>query len=152
CVIVNASGVIFSKAAALKVGDEYKSFKACGDYMFWTQIAEQGTVAYVRKNLTYFRQHSVNMTSNSYAMGNESVESRRVYDYIEHKYNLSSIQKYKVHTQKIYQYHTRNYYDEVAQSRSLEAWGINKEEKPTLIGNMLLWLSMMFQRHLGILI
>ena len=31
CVIVNASGVIFSKAAALKVGDEYKSFKACGD-------------------------------------------------------------------------------------------------------------------------
>ncbi len=149
CVIRNASGAVFSKDAAMKVGDDYKSFKACGDYMFWTQIAEQGKVAYVRKNLTYFRQHSANVTNNSYATGNESIESRRVLEYIKRKYHLSYIQKIKIHAQKIHQYNTNRYIDDETKKRSLAEWGLTENDTNTFWGDKILWMSMMAQRHLG---
>lgn len=150
CVIRNASGVIFSKSAAMNVSDDFKSYKACGDYLFWTQVAEQGKVAYIRKNLTYFRQHEFNVTSHSYSTGNESVESRKVVDYIDAKYHLSRIQKIKIYAQKVHQYNTVNYIDEAARIRSLGAWNIH--EKHTVIGNVFLDVFFKLQRHFGILI
>ena len=149
CVIRNASGAVFSKDAAMKIGDDYKSFKACGDYMFWTQIAEQGKVAYVRKNLTYFRQHSTNVTNSSYATGNESKESRKVLDYILTKYHLSFFQYIKIHAQKIHQYNTNRYIDDETKKQSLAEWGLTENDTDTLLGDLLLWISMMLQRHLG---
>lgn len=150
CVIFNASGVIFCKSALKYISDAYMSFKACGDYLFWTQIAEQGKVAHVRKNLTYFRQHAQNVTGNSYSTGNESVESKKVVDYIDAKYHLSYFQRMKIYAQKVHQYDKNNYIDEQAKLRSLAAWGI--QSRNTKIGDMLLWIFRMCQRHLGILI
>ena len=52
CFVVNASSAIFSKTAALEVSDQFVSFKSSGDWLFWIEMAEKGTVSFVSDALT----------------------------------------------------------------------------------------------------
>jgi glycosyltransferase involved in cell wall biosynthesis len=61
--IPNASGVLFKRAAYIKVGLANVSMRFCGDWDMWIQIAAQGRVGYVASKLNYFRCH--NLTTRS---------------------------------------------------------------------------------------
>ena len=150
CVVRNASGAIFSKKAYEQLPDTFKSYKACGDYLFWTQIAEQGRVVYVPKNLTYFRIHNETVTSSSFATGNEAVESRKVLDYIRNRYYLSCFQEAKIYAFKDMVYANGDYRDQASKERSLQAWGIDGRD--ARLGRFFLKISIKVQQHFGILL
>ena len=83
--IANASGAIFKRATAMAIDNRYLNFKGAGDRMFWVEMAEQGTIAYVDTPLNYFRQHDSNSTSNNFKNGTNQREDKIILDYIYQK-------------------------------------------------------------------
>lgn len=87
CVMLNASSCLFSRSAFDKIDDRYTSFRASGDYMFWTLISEQGNIAVVDARLNYYRKHLTNVTGGGYFQGINQCETKDVLNYIlEGKY------------------------------------------------------------------
>lgn len=82
CHILNASSVIFKRSAALKVSNDFISFKGAGDYLFWIEIARQGNVYKETKILDHFRQHDKKVTPNSVASGEQFKEVYRIYNHL----------------------------------------------------------------------
>ena len=85
CVMLNASACLFSKRAFDAIDDRYTSFRCSGDYMFWTQISEQGNVAVVSAPLNHYRKHDKNTTNGGFQRGINQKESKIVIDYILEK-------------------------------------------------------------------
>lgn len=81
-IIVNASGAIFKKSAAMTIDNRYMNFKGAGDRMFWVEMAECGTIAYVDEPLNFFRQHQNNSTNRNYQLGINQREDKIILDYI----------------------------------------------------------------------
>lgn len=79
CHILNASSAVFKKSAALNIPDTYMSFRGAGDYLFWIEVARQGKVLKVNKNLDFFRIHRAKVTSNAVATGRQFHEVQRIY-------------------------------------------------------------------------
>lgn len=87
--ILNASSVLFSKAAALNISSYYEEFKGAGDYVFWMEIAAKGSVSFVDKELSYFRRPTNAVTNRKTLDGTNYFEERRILDYAKKKFNLS---------------------------------------------------------------
>lgn len=83
--IVNASGVIFKRAAAMKMDLEYTKYKGAGDRFFWTKLAELGSIAYVDIILDYCRRHTSNITQKNFLGGINQLEDKKILDYIYRK-------------------------------------------------------------------
>ncbi len=60
--IYNASMALFRKDAVKYIDSTYKSFRGCGDWLFWGEVAVQGDVVRVSKRLNNFRQHPNKVT------------------------------------------------------------------------------------------
>ena len=61
--ISNASSALFAKKVLINIDDNYTQFRGCGDWIFWTEIAKNGNVAYIDIPLNRFRQHGRNTTN-----------------------------------------------------------------------------------------
>lgn len=72
--IFNASMAIFRKDTFQHVSKEFVSFKFCGDWFFWLQIARHGKVHISGKVLNYFRKHDKDVSGNAYKSGLNIVE------------------------------------------------------------------------------
>ena len=132
CVIRNASGAVFKKDAFLQIPNSYANLRQCGDYLFWVMIAEHGYVAYVNKNLTYFR-----ITNGVTSVNNKSSivakEDKMVFDYIDNKYHFSKLRKYLIKAKRwnSYQYYI-NINDPIFQEIN-EVWGFKKRYSPYFV-------------------
>lgn len=63
CCMSNASAVVFSRQAALTLsGSPFLSMRHSGDWLFWVQLALQGDVVEVYRNLDLFRRHDACVT------------------------------------------------------------------------------------------
>ncbi len=56
--IYNASMVVFKKSCYYKITPDYKNFKYCGDWLFWSQICSFGDILEIPRKLNFFRQHT----------------------------------------------------------------------------------------------
>lgn len=74
--VVNASGALFRKEAAMGLGEAHMKYKGVGDWQFWTQLARKGRVAFVNKALNLFRQHGSNTTAGMKKSGEALLELR----------------------------------------------------------------------------
>lgn len=61
--IYNASMAVFRRDVIDRVRPIYKSFRGCGDWLFWGEIAAHGNVVKVCKRLNNFRQHTSRTTN-----------------------------------------------------------------------------------------
>lgn len=77
--IYNASMAVFRKDAMEAAGDEYMTYRSCGDKLFWKNIAMQGKVLFVCEALNYFRIHSEKVTTNAISSGLLFREEDRLY-------------------------------------------------------------------------
>ena len=123
CVIRNASGVVFSKSAFQNISKDYTSFKQCGDYMMWILLAEQGYIAYVNKNLTYFRISSSSVTGKNAQKTTTAFEDKLIFDYIDQKYHLSWYKKQQVLTRRYACYFLSGYYNPEIFPNISDKWG-----------------------------
>lgn len=91
--IKNASCCIFSRQAALKVRDDYKKYSSAGDYFFWVYIAEQGNIAVVNRQLSYFRRHDNVVTTKNVVDGTNFRVEKIVMDYICDSHHIDNFHK-----------------------------------------------------------
>lgn len=57
--LYNASGIVFRKSALKNVDfEEVKTYRVCGDWLFWSILAEQGDVTIIKQKLNRFRRSS----------------------------------------------------------------------------------------------
>ena len=69
-IVPNASAVIFKKKNFFKVNPSYKSFKICGDWLFWMDICFDNFIAYLPQKLNYFRQSSTSVSRSPHVVKN----------------------------------------------------------------------------------
>lgn len=81
CAIWNASSAIFNKNLALIISKQYESYKACGDRLFWIEMAELGNVIHINEILNYFRQHQNKVSPKRFRDGTSLTEEREIYKY-----------------------------------------------------------------------
>lgn len=81
-IIANASSAVFSKQAALQINPQYAEMKGLGDWLFWIELAECGTVCYLSEPLNYFRFHSTNTTNRLLMQGISLIERKKLYNYL----------------------------------------------------------------------
>lgn len=151
CFIHNASGVVFRKDALKKMPQDYMSFKQCGDYMFWTNMCEQGNLVIVNHNLSTYRLHDSSVTSQNEQSGVSALEDKRVFDYINSKYWLTLFQKQLVYAAK-YRIYTQYLHFSSNNKRMeiLRVWNIQKRNMK--VDKFLEWLVGSVERHTGLLI
>src|SRR5688572_26022278 len=67
--IINASMAIFRKEKYNKIQQHFLKWKYIGDWVFWLELAMQGSVIISGKNLNYFRKHPRDIQSKALLEG-----------------------------------------------------------------------------------
>ena len=148
--IMNASGAVFKKELFTSVSGDYLTFRAAGDYQFWTEIASKGDVAYVRKNLSYFRVGSNSVTSNSIESGNGLIEDLRICYYILSHFRLSWFQKEAMSASFSNKYRCRTVLSAETLNRMNSLWRFDR--RCVFFDSLYLRFISFIRRHLGLLI
>ena len=81
-IIMNASSAIFNKEAALSANRQYLKYKGAGDWLFWIELVEKGSISFTGETLNYFRKHSSNTTEKCYKNGTDFIEEKKIFDYL----------------------------------------------------------------------
>lgn len=81
--VFNASMCIFRRDTYSKVGKEFTEYKLSGDWIFWVEVALQGTVFISGKTLNYFRKHPQDVSSAAFVRGLIYVEYFKVVAHFE---------------------------------------------------------------------
>ena len=76
---------------ALSINPRYQKFKACGDKLFWLEMAEMGRVVHINKTLNYFRQHENKVSPRRFRDGTSLHEEYQIYQYQCSKDYLSGL-------------------------------------------------------------
>lgn len=100
-ILPNASGVLVRKTSiSPKIWKEIKSYRVCGDWIFYLECAGAGKIAYSPAAKSFFRQHSSN-TSVSFGKTHAFFQEHiRVWNYLESLKGPSSRQdcyRFKFH-------------------------------------------------------
>ena len=84
--IANVSECIFRRNCYQPTESyRYEQMRLCGDWLFYVLLAEQGKVVEVEEPLSYYRQHSSNISSDAEHRGLTFLEGAEVLEYmIEH--------------------------------------------------------------------
>ncbi len=94
CTIWNASMMLFKKDSYLKVSKAFKSFKMCGDWLFYIEMAVQGDVFVSGRVLNYFRNHAKDVSGKMYSTGNNYIEELAILNALKQK-QLISTERFK---------------------------------------------------------
>lgn len=78
CTIWNASMLLFRKENYARVSPEFTTYKMCGDWLFYIQMARQGKVFISGKVLNYFRNHDKDVSGKMYSTGNNYLEELKI--------------------------------------------------------------------------
>ena len=88
--IVNVSAVIFDRKLFNKINHNlYSSMHLCGDWLFYTLVCEHTNVLLVNRQLSYYRMHKSNTSSEAEHNGLSFIEGIKVLDYIKNRYPIS---------------------------------------------------------------
>ena len=128
-VIRNASSVLFSREAALRASPNYLEFRGAGDYMFWVEIALQGNVSIVNKQLNYCRVHGTNVTLKTFANGTAPEEDMKVFEYIKENMHLSRFRKWLSMANHALMFRNVEYDSEEIRRKSYDIWAIEERNE-----------------------
>lgn len=140
-IVFNASSVLFRKDAAMTVDPEYMNYRGAGDWLFWMEMAEKGSVAYVAQKLNHYRMYGQNTTAKASMSGREDIEDHQVLQkFKSHGYGtplewLRIKKKYVC----LIRYFNR-YEDEAVRQHSLSLW------TPGPLVRLLAWGSYQLQK------
>ncbi len=136
CAIWNASSALFRKDYALAIDRQYENYKACGDKLFWIEMAENGDVVHVNRIMNYFRQHQNKVSPRRFRDGTSLREEREIYLYQCRNGYLRGFKRAFI---------LKPYYDKIITGdfESLEIkngllalWGFNRRRKINIISSI----------------
>lgn len=121
-IVLNASSVLFRREVALMVDRQFEQMKACGDWLFWIEMAERGNVCYVNEALNFFRRHEGCVTQKSIKKGNNLIETGFICDYLtKHKY-MTKIRAFRWRLQIVYLVIRNGFEDKTTTRSFLKIW------------------------------
>lgn len=91
--VYNASMTLFRRECFEKVSADYKLFRYCGDWLFWIEIARQGSVVQINRKLNYFRQHENKVSPKAEREGLHFIEGGDIIKRMIRLLHLSHYQK-----------------------------------------------------------
>lgn len=124
--IVNASSAVFSRAVLASLDRSYTEFRGCGDWIFWTEIARHGCVAYINEPLNYFRQHDSNTTANQTRTGKGALEVAAVVHYFYRKHYIGLFSLFRSQVVHVYSFRygkSRGVVSDDIRQNIIAAWG-----------------------------
>lgn len=77
--IFNASMAIWRRSCYTSISKDYLSYKLCGDWRFWIELANCGKVHVSGRVLNYFRKHGEDVSGKMYKSGLNYLEELRVF-------------------------------------------------------------------------
>lgn len=80
--IFNASMAIWRKGIFSKISKEFTTYKFCGDWLFWIELARHGNVHISGKLLNYFRKHGNDVSGKAYKSGYNFIEESKMFHYL----------------------------------------------------------------------
>lgn len=80
--ILNASAVLFRRAAYIEAGGADADFRLAGDWLMWVKILLLGDVSYCAEPLNYFRRHGSSVRSSVGNGAQRIIESYRVTEFV----------------------------------------------------------------------
>lgn len=80
--IENAGQAIFPRKLFFQIDKSFMDFKACGDLLFWIEIARLGNICFERKQLNLFRRYDGVVSNRKMRDGTSLRESKRIVDYL----------------------------------------------------------------------
>lgn len=92
-IIPNASAVVFRKTTYYQSSGINTKMKLNGDWLLWTKLLEVSDLAFVSKELNYFRQHTNKATGFNTKNYNGLKEQIELYSYIENTIGINAFQK-----------------------------------------------------------
>src|SRR5690606_16349089 len=98
--IFNASMAIWRKSHYERIAKDYMTYKFCGDWRFWIELANCGKVHTSGKVRNYFRKHANDVSGKMYKSGLNYLEDLRIYNalidnsYIDKKRYRQAIKKF----------------------------------------------------------
>jgi glycosyltransferase involved in cell wall biosynthesis len=78
CSIWNASMMVFRRENYFNVSQRFTTFKMCGDWLFYIEMARQGQVFISGRVLNYFRNHDKDVSGKMYSSGNNYLEELKI--------------------------------------------------------------------------
>lgn len=93
--IVNASSAVFRKSSIPK-DDSYTKYRYCGDWLFWSMMANAGNVVRINEYYNYFRMHQVKVTPKAMAGGLSYIEGSQILPMLSHLAGLSGIKRLQI--------------------------------------------------------
>lgn len=100
--ITNASSAIFNKNVLKNIDWSFTNYKGCGDWIFWVEIAKQGTVHYNNSPLNFFRIHKTNTTTKLIFQGKSERENLDAYIYMRNKGYIGFKEMFRARISHIY--------------------------------------------------
>ncbi len=99
CCIQNTSATVFRRENALKLANSpFLSMRNSGDWLFWAQMAAQGDIIEIYRNLNCFRQHDSKATEKGKRSGRIIEEDIEVIKQMEQMFpEISSYQRRLCH-------------------------------------------------------
>lgn len=128
-IIMNASSAIFNKNIALAIDPQYKTFKGSGDWLFWIEIIQNGSVSYIDESLNFFRKHGSNTTEKCYSNGTDFIEDKSVFDYLVKNRLINSNTIKAIRRRNIVKFSSFPFDSQEVRKRVLETWNFSLKER-----------------------
>lgn len=95
CTIANVSSAVIKKDDYTKEFKLARTLKQAGDWVFYSNIMQRGSVAYTNKQLNYYRVHSSQITSTIKKEAHLK-EIIKIHDYYRKTFGLNNYQEKKI--------------------------------------------------------
>lgn len=114
----------------------YEHMRLCGDWFFYLLLAEQGSVVELEEPLSYYRQHSTNISGSAEQQGLTFLEGIDVLDYmVMHNYLKKS--DYTKAWGKLWAKYRRQY--NFSREVNRKVWNIMRQKHPEIIPYYLIY-------------
>lgn len=128
-IIMNASSAIFNKNIALTINPQYKDFKGSGDWLFWIEIIQNGSVSYIDESLNFFRKHGTNTTEKCYSNGTDFIEDKRIFDYLVKNRLINSNTIKTIRRRNLAKFSTFPFDNEEVRKIVIKTWDFSLKER-----------------------
>lgn len=149
CTIWNASSAIFRKDVALGVDKQYEDYKACGDKLFWLEMAEKGSVVHVNRVMNYFRQHLNKVSPKRFLDGTSLKEERKIFLYQVGKGYITGIKRYYIESLFLNKILSSKFNNDAIKEKLLKIWNFDtapRRRKVKLIGRLYIYYNLYVKR------
>jgi glycosyltransferase involved in cell wall biosynthesis len=106
--IFNASMVLWKKQIYSKISHDFLSYRFCGDWLFWVELAQFGNVHISGKTLNYFRKHPKDVSGKAEKTGLSLFENMKLLNTLFQQQLIDSASynvAYKLNFMKYWQQH-----------------------------------------------